>query len=75
MNQTYYMESYQQQQVQSNYISKTTYSNTSLQTDPDLYALKNKKRNEADNKTQLVSNNRLAYVEALVGNTLKAQSV
>lgn len=47
--------------------------NLSLQTDPDLYALKNKKKNTSykaettTTSTVSVSNNRLAYVEALVG--------
>ncbi|KAI9359481.1 cyclin-domain-containing protein [Pilaira anomala] len=46
--------------------------NLSLQTDPDLYALKNKKKNTSykvettTTSTVSVSNNRLAYVEALV---------
>lgn len=56
-------------QSQPNFITVATYSNSSLQTDPDLYALKNKKRNETKSikrDTHLVSNNRLAYVEALV---------
>lgn len=39
----------------------------SLQTDPDLYALKNKKK-PSKQDSLLVSTNRLAYVEALVGN-------
>lgn len=39
----------------------------SLQTDPDLYALKKKKKQDS----LLVSTNRLAYVEALVGNYSK----
>lgn len=40
---------------------------TSLHTDPDLYALKTRKKT-AKPDNHLASTNRIAYVEALVGN-------
>ena len=65
-----------------NSLTPSKVFSTSLQTDPDLYALKNKKKNNGYRSNQLelkhllkdtpiphlVSTNRIAYVEALVGN-------
>ena len=81
--------------LDTKFITMTTsnvFSANSLQTDPDLYALRNKKYKkqhvvpistatttvvqqqpqpiQSTQSSQLVSTNRLAYVEALVGKRL-----
>lgn len=80
--------------LDTKFINMTTsnvFSANSLQTDPDLYALRNKKYKkhhvapivtapttttvqpqpiQSTQSSQLVSTNRLAYVEALVGKPL-----
>ncbi|KAI8087575.1 cyclin-domain-containing protein [Gilbertella persicaria] len=75
MNHRYHVDLHS---LETNLTTSNVFSTTSLQTDPDLYALKNKKKpSRLDLKnllkdplplpqSHLVSTNRLAYVEALV---------